>query len=269
LSEVRDQRSDFKNQNPENRVVNIIEIENLSHRFTDGTVGLYNINLSISEGTFVVIAGRNGSGKTTLLKHLNGLLLPTNGVVKLSGEPVSKNLAWSRQKVGMVFQDADSQIVGETVADDVAFGPENLRLDRDEIKRRVTRSLETVGLLRYKDQKPHLLSGGEKRRLAIAGILAMEPKVLIFDEPFSSLDFPGVKQILSQMISLHQAGHTIIVAAHDLDKLIAHTDRLVIMENGRIVRDGLPSQLLRELETFGIREPLHSRLGMEVYSWLN
>lgn len=247
----------------------IIEIENLSHRFADGTVGLENINLFISEGTFVVIAGRNGSGKTTLLKHLNGLLLPTKGIVKLYGVPVAKDLKWSRQMVGMVFQDADSQIVGETVLDDVAFGPENLCLDRAKIKRRVSRALETVGLLHYKDQKPHLLSGGEKRRLAIAGILAMEPKVLVFDEPFSSLDYPGVKQILAQMISLHQAGHTILVAAHDLEKLIAHTDRLIIMQDGGIVRDGLPSQLLGELEAFGIREPCASRMGMEVHSWLN
>jgi biotin transport system ATP-binding protein len=266
---VRDQRAGGRDQKSGNRVVNIIEIENLSHRFTDGTVGLENINLSISEGAFVVIAGRNGSGKTTLLKHLNGLLLPTKGIVKLSGVPVAKNLSWSRQMVGMVFQDADSQIVGETVSDDVAFGPENLCLDRNEIKRRVARSLETVGLLQYKDQKPHLLSGGEKRRLAIAGILAMEPKVLVFDEPFSSLDYPGVKQVLAQMVSLHQAGHTILVAAHDLEKLIAHTDRLVIMQDGGIVKDGSPSQLLGDLETFGIREPCASRLGMEVYSWLN
>ncbi len=253
----------------EKALKNIIEIENLCHRFADGTVGLENINLSISKGSFVVIAGPNGSGKTTLLKHLNGLLLPTKGVVKLSGVSVAKNIRWSRQMVGMVFQDADSQIVGETVSDDVAFGPENLCLDRAEVKRRVARALETVGLHHYKDQKPHLLSGGEKRRLAIAGILAMEPKILVFDEPFSSLDYPGIKQVLEQMISLHQAGHTILVAAHDLEKLIAHTDRLVIMENGSIVRDGLPSQLLGELETFGIREPCASRLGMEVHSWLN
>jgi biotin transport system ATP-binding protein len=249
--------------------VNIIEIENLSHRFADGTVGLKDINLSISEGAFVVIVGCNGSGKTTLLKHLNGLLLPTKGVVKLSGVPVAKNLTWSRQMVGMVFQDADSQIVGETVSDDVAFGPENLCLDPAEVKRRVARALKTVGLHHHKDQKPYLLSGGEKRRLAIAGILSMEPKVLVFDEPFSSLDYPGVKQVLAQMISLHQAGHTILVAAHDLEKLIAHTDRLVIMHHGGIVRDGLPSQLLGELEAFGIREPCASRLGMEVHSWLN
>jgi biotin transport system ATP-binding protein len=142
-------------------------------------------------------------------------------------------------------------------------------LDRAVVKRRVARALETVGLHHYKDQKPHLLSGGEKRRLAIAGILAMEPRVLVFDEPFSSLDYPGVKQVLAQMISLHQAGNTILVAAHDLEKLIAHTDRLVIMQDGGIVRDGSPFQLLGEVEAFGIREPCASRLGMEVHSWLN
>ncbi|HDL07761.1 MAG TPA: ATP-binding cassette domain-containing protein [Desulfobacteraceae bacterium] len=249
--------------------MNIIEIENLSHYFTDGTCGLENINLTIQEGTFVVIAGQNGSGKTTLLKHLNGLLLPTTGTVRLAGTPVSKNLVKARQMVGMVFQDPDSQIVGETVCEDVAFGPENLCLDRDEVKKRVFRTLKIVGLLDFEDQKPHLLSGGEKRRLAIAGILAMEPKVLVFDEPFSSLDYPGVKQVLKQLISLHRSGHTILVAAHDLEKIIAHADRLVIMKDGKVLKDGIPSQLFRELEAFGIREPCASRLGMEVQSWLN
>jgi biotin transport system ATP-binding protein len=249
--------------------MNIIEIKNLSHRFADSTLGLENINLTIREGTFVIIAGQNGSGKTTLLKHLNGLLLPTAGTIRLAGLPVSENLVKARQMVGMVFQDADSQIVGETVCDDVAFGPENLCLDRNEVKRRVFKSLKIVGLLDFEDQKPHLLSAGEKRRLAIAGILAMEPKVLVFDEPFSSLDYPGVKQILKQIVSLHRSGHTILVAAHDLEKVFAHADRLVIMKEGKVVKDGIPSQLLGELETFGIREPCASRLGVEVPSWLN
>jgi biotin transport system ATP-binding protein len=247
----------------------IIEIENLSHRFADGTHGLKNINLTIEEGAFVVIAGPNGSGKTTLLKHLNGLLLPTTGTVRVAGIPVPENLISVRQMVGMVFQDADSQIVGETVSDDVAFGPENLCLDRSEVKRRVARALDLVNLLDFKNQKPHLLSGGEKRRLAIAGILAMEPKVLVFDEPFSSLDYPGIKQVLKQIISLHQAGHTILVAAHDLEKVIAHADRLVIMNHGKVVKNGLPEQLLGELEAFGIRQPCAYRLGGEVQSWLN
>jgi biotin transport system ATP-binding protein len=249
--------------------VNIIEIENLNHRFADGAMGLKDINLFIPEGAFVVIAGMNGSGKTTLLQHLNGLLLPTSGAVYLSGMSVSEDPARSRQMVGMVFQDADSQIVCETVFDDVAFGPENLRLDRGEIELRVMRALETVGLVDHKDKSTYLLSGGEKRRLAIAGVLAMEPKVLVFDEPFSSLDYPGIQQVLKQIVSLHESGRTIIVAAHDLEDIIAYTDRLVIMKDGRVVREGLPAQLLGELEAFGVREPSTLQLGVKHPSWLN
>ena len=249
--------------------MNIIEIENLSHRFPDGTLGIDEINLTIQEGTFVVISGQNGSGKTTLLRHLNGLLLPDRGTVRLSGVPVSKNLVKARQIVGMVFQDSDSQIVGETVYDDVAFGPENLCLDRSEIKRRVYDALEAVGLTGLAEQRPHLLSGGEKRRLAIAGVLSMKPRVIVFDEPFSNLDYPGIRQLLEQILSLLKAGHTIIVATHELEKVIAHADHLVIMKDGTIVRDGLPEEMVKGVEAFGVREPYNSRPGMEIRSWLN
>ena len=249
--------------------MNIIEIENLSHRFADGTMGLEGINLSIREGSFVVIAGHNGSGKTTLLRHLNGLLLPTAGTVRLAGVPVEENLLKSRQFVGMMFQDADSQIVGETVYQDVAFGPENLRLDHSKIKSRVSKALNAVGLNDLAEQRPHLLSGGEKRRLAIAGILAMEPRVIVFDEPFSSLDYPGVKQVLQQIIALHQSGHTIIVTTHDLEKIIAHTERLVLIHSGKIARDGSPADIVSDLEMYGVRQPCACRLGLEAESWLN
>lgn len=249
--------------------MNIIEIENLSHRFANGVLGIQDINLTVKKGEFLVIAGRNGSGKTTLLRHLNGLLLPNTGTIKLAGIPVSQDLIRARQVVGMVFQDAESQIVGETVYDDVAFGPENLCLARDEIKQRVQASLEAVGLTRLADQRPHTLSGGEKRRLAIAGVLAMKSEVVVFDEPFSNLDYPGVKQLLRQVVALHRTGHTIIVAAHDLEKILAHAGRLVIMKDGRIVRDGAPLKLVKEAEAFGVREPCASRLGLEISSWLS
>ena len=208
----------------------IIEIENLSHQFEDGSYGIKDINLSIQEGSFVIISGPNGSGKTTLMRHLNGLLLPTAGIVKLAGIPVSDNVVKARQFVGMMFQDADSQIVGETVHDDVAFGPENLCLERIEIKDRVTGALKTAGLTQLSEQRPHLLSGGEKRRLAIAGILAMNPRVIVFDEPFASLDYPGVQQVLSYIVDLHRSGRTILMVTHDLEKVIAHADRLVVMQ---------------------------------------
>ncbi|MDY6852152.1 MAG: ABC transporter ATP-binding protein, partial [Thermodesulfobacteriota bacterium] len=158
---------------------------------------------------------------------------------------------------------------GETVYDDVAFGPENLCLAKDEIKQRVQASLESVGLTGLADQRPHTLSGGEKRRLAIAGVLAMKSEVVVFDEPFSNLDYPGVKQVLRQMIALGRTGHTIIVTAHDLEKILAHADRLVIMNDGKIVRDGEPLDIAREAESFGVREPCASRLGLEIESWLS
>lgn len=247
----------------------IIEIENLTHRFADGTSGLTDVDLEVSEGAFVVIAGPNGSGKTTLLRHLNGLLLPTSGTVRLDGFSVARNLIKARQMVGMIFQDPDSQIVGETVYDDIAFGPENLGLARSKIKKRVSAALDIVGLTELADQRPHLLSGGEKRRLAIAGILAMQPRVIVFDEPFSSLDYPGVKQVLRQILALHQSGHTIIVTTHDLEKVLAHADRLIFMNNGRIERDGSPQEIVHEAETYGVRIPCATRLGMDMTTWLN
>jgi biotin transport system ATP-binding protein len=169
----------------------------------------------------------------------------------------------------MMFQDADSQIVGETVYEDVAFGPENLCLERAAIQKRVNRALRVVGLQDLADQRPHLLSGGEKRRLAIAGVLAMEPRVIVFDEPFASLDYPGVKQVLQHILDLHRSGHTIVVTTHDLEKIIAHADRLIIMQGGKIVRDGSPAEIVGHLEAFGVREPCAYRLGLEAESWLN
>lgn len=249
-------------------MVDIIEIENLTHVFSDGTMGLANINLAVQSGSFTVIAGSNGSGKTTLLRHLNGLLLPQKGEVRIEGVPVEKDLLAARQKVGMVFQDTDSQIVGETVFEEIAFGPENLGLNRDEIHRRVTSAMESVGLSHRADDRPHLLSGGQKRRLTIAGILAMEPAILVFDEPFSNLDYPGVLTVLRHIVALHQQGHTIILITHDLEKVISHADRLLIMQEGRIVRDDLPHHLFQELETFGVRQPCASRMGYQLQSWL-
>jgi len=249
--------------------MNIIEIENLTHRFADGTIGIEGINLAIRQGSFVVVAGHNGSGKTTLLRHLNGLLLPSDGVVRLAGKRVEEDLLKARQFVGMMFQDADSQIVGETVYEDVAFGPENLCLERAAIKKRVSSALRVVGLQDLADQRPHLLSGGEKRRLAIAGVLAMEPRVIVFDEPFASLDYPGVKQVLQHILDLHRSGHTIVVTTHDLEKIIAHADRLIIMQGGKIVRDGSPVEIVGHLEAFGVRKPCAYRLGLEAESWLN
>ncbi len=245
----------------------IIQVSSLCHRFADGTRGLDDVTLTFEEGEFTVIAGANGSGKTTLLRHLNGLLFAESGSVRVCGQSVKKNPLHARQMVGMVFQDADSQIVGETVYDDVAFGPENLLRDRAKIDRRVTDALAAVGLSGWEDKRPHLLSGGEKRRLAIAGVLAMAPRVLLMDEPFSNLDYPATCRVLTQIRDLHAKGHTIVITTHDLEKVVAHVQRLVVMAHGRVVADGRPAELMTDVARYGIRRPCSVQLGKGILPW--
>jgi biotin transport system ATP-binding protein len=247
----------------------VIQIEHLVHRFADGSLGLDGVSLDIAEGAFVVIAGANGSGKTTLLRHLNGLLLPTSGSVRVAGQSVAGDLPRARRLVGMMFQDADSQIVGETVEEDVAFGPENLRLSRDAIRERVQAAMAATGLAHLSAMRPHRLSGGEKRRLAIAGLLAMEPRVIVCDEPFSSLDYLGVRQVLSQLVALHRGGRTVLVTTHDLEKVLAHADRLIVMHAGRVAADGPPRSVAPAAEAFGVRNPLAAGSAVEALSWLS
>ena len=159
----------------------ILETQNLTHIFPDGTVAIEDINLRVNGGEFLVIAGANGSGKTVFIRHLNGLLVPTKGKVLLDGKPIAKNIVEARKKIGLIFQDPDSQIVGQTVEEDVSFGPENLRLPRAEIDKIVKEALEITGLGEFSMQDPHVLSGGQKRKLAVAGVLAMKPEIIIFE----------------------------------------------------------------------------------------
>lgn len=233
----------------------LLETRNLTHRFSNGTIGIEKISFTVSKGDFLIISGPNGSGKSVLMKHLNGLLNPTEGEIFLFGESIHKDIKKTRQMIGLVFQDADSQIIGQTVERDVAFGPENLKLPREEIDRRVENSLENVNLITKRKVRPHVLSGGEKRRLAVAGVLAMDSEILIFDEPFSNLDYPGVQKVLQQIVSLHKAGHTIIVITHDLGKILAHSTSLIIMNRGKIAAQGKPETLVEQLEQWGIRRP--------------
>ncbi len=216
-----------------------------------------------------MIAGQNGSGKTTFCKHINGLLKPSSGAVFIDDLQVDKNLSKARQLVGMVFQNADSQIVGETVSSDIAFGPENLGLKRAEIDARVKKVIQTVGLSGKEDSSPHTLSGGEKRKLAIAGVLAMNPEIIIFDEPFANLDYPSSTQVLRQIALLHQDRRTIIIVTHELEKIISLASRLVILKNGEIVLEGRPSTIIKNVEQYGIKEPCSSKMGHGLMSWLN
>ncbi len=233
----------------------IIECRHVTHRFPDGSIGIEDINLQIYEGEVVLFIGPNGSGKTTLFRHLIGLLVPQQGEIVVDGVSVRDNVRHARERIGMVFQDADCQIVGETVAGDVAFGPENLRLDRSDIETRVSESLRVVGLEAIADRRPHTLSGGEKRRLAIAGILAMKPRVLVLDEPFANLDYPGMQSIAAILSRLKAAKQTILISSHQVDVLLPLLTRVVLLNAGKICADGHPTDVFPEAEERGVLPP--------------
>ncbi|MBO5654422.1 MAG: energy-coupling factor transporter ATPase [Clostridia bacterium] len=247
-----------------------IKIEALTHIYSKKTpsekVALDNINLSIEEGEFVAIVGHTGSGKSTLVQHLNGLIKPhkkgKNGRVEIFGRSTTekKGLKQLRFDVGMVFQYPEYQLFEDTVAKDIAFGPKNMKLDKDEIDRRVRKSLELVGLPYddFAERSPFELSGGEKRRVAIAGVIAMEPKILVLDEPFAGLDPEGVREITELILKLkREICPTIITVTHDMDSASTLADRVVALCGGKIVADGTPK------EVFGNRA-LIKEIGLDV-----
>jgi len=247
----------------------MIEIRNLHLRYSDGTHALKGVNLTIPDGEFLLICGPNGSGKTTLIRLVCGLIKPTEGSVHVNRLDHSQASREIRQQIGMVFQDADSQIVGETVREDVAFGPENLGLSRKQIAERVDWALGVMGLNSLSEKPCYLLSGGEKRRLAIAGVLAMRPQTILFDEPFSHLDYPAIREVLRHLVDLHREGHTLVVTTHDVEKVIAHVDRIAIIQNGELKAAGSPDEIVSRLSCFGVRPPCYTLLGKERISWLS
>ena len=246
----------------------MLEVKGLSRTYYKNRKVLKNINISFPEGSFTIIAGPNGSGKTQLMRHFNGLLKPQEGEVLLDGRSIQEDLTSARRKVGLVFQNADSQIVGQTVTSDIAFGPENLRWSREKINKNVQKILDELGLDELKDRRPHTLSGGEKRRAALASVLIMEPEVIVLDEPFIGLDYPGVSDVLSDIVRLHKSGRTIILITHDLEKALAHCSRLILMNHGEICAQGDPHELLPRLEEFGIRRPWGPDRSVESMTWL-
>ncbi len=229
----------------------MIEIENLNFRY-DGSAkpALLDINLTIDDGEYVAVIGPNGCGKTTLVEHFNALHLPESGTVRIDGMPTSdfRHVREIRRLVGMVFQNPDNQIVGMTVEEDIAFGPENLGLPSREIGRRVEESLDAVGLRSIAERPPHTLSGGEKRLVAVAGVLAMKPRHIAFDEPTSYLDPSAKKRILEVIRNLHKEGMTVIHITHDMDE-VAAADRIVVMNEGRVHQTGTPEEICNGVES--------------------
>lgn len=228
-----------------------------------------NLSLEIERGEFVAILGHNGSGKSTLAKMMNGLNLPTSGDVYVNGmNTKDDNLIWKiREKAGMVFQNPDNQIVATIVEEDVAFGPENLGVERGELRRRVDESLKVVGMYEYKDRAPHQLSGGQKQRVAIAGILAMNPDCIIFDEPTAMLDPIGRREVLATIKQLHrEENKTIVLITHYMDEVV-DADRLIVMAEGKIVLEGVPRDVFANvnvMKELGLDVPQVTELGFEL-----
>jgi cobalt/nickel transport system ATP-binding protein len=222
-------------------MTSIIETRDLSYSYGDGTLALKDVSISLEAGGKVALVGPNGAGKSTLMLMMNGILRPTSGEVLFSGRPLkydAASLRAVRRAVGMVFQNSDDQLFAPTVFQDVAFGPTNLGLAPEKVKRYVHFALQYVGLSGYERRPPHHLSGGEKKRVAIAGILAMEPEVMILDEPTSNLDPASSEEIMEMLDELNQGGKTLIISTHDVDLAYRWADDVILMKDGGVARRG-------------------------------
>ena len=246
--------------------MSIIKFENVHYTYPgDQMESLCGVSLAIEEGSFVAVLGHNGSGKSTLAKHMNAILVPTEGKVTVCGidSADEERLIELRRNVGMVFQNPDNQIVANVVEDDVAFAPENLGVEPAEIRRRVDEALKQVGMYEKRQHAPHLLSGGQKQRVAIAGVIAMEPKIIVLDEPTAMLDPMGRREVISTISRLcREKGMTVVLITHHMDECVG-ADRLVVMSNGHIVSDGSPARVFSQVELMeseGLTVPETTRL---------
>jgi len=251
----------------------LIETIRLHHRYNAGGTAeveaLEGIDLKVRRGEFLAIIGPNGSGKSTLAKHLNALILPTEGDVIVKGMNTKDpaNLWEIRRTAGMVFQNPDNQIVATLVEEDVAFGPENLGLDPEEIRRRVSTAIEAVDMKGYERHPPHALSGGQKQRVAIAGVLAMSPEVIILDEPTAMLDPQGRAEVIRTVKKLNsEKGITVVLITHFMREA-AEADRVIVMDSGRIVMEGKPREVFSrvdELRSWGLDVPEVTELARDL-----
>ena len=254
-----------------------IKIENLTHIYSPNgpfeKKALDNVNIEINDGDFVAIIGHTGSGKSTLIQHMNGLEKATSGKIFIDDIDITAKdvkLTDIRKKVGLVFQYSEYQLFEETIERDIAFGPTNLKLSKEEIKNRVKKAMEMVGLdyETYKDKSPFDLSGGQKRRVAIAGVIAMEPKVLILDEPTAGLDPKGRDDILGQIRQLHDKyGMTIVLVSHSMEDVAKLAEKVIVMNKGKVVLTGTPKEVFKEvdiLEEIGLGVPQVTYLMKEL-----
>ena len=238
-----------------------LRFDDVHYRYPNGYEALCGVSFRITHGEKVALVGANGAGKSTLLLHTNGLLMPSQGEVVMGGITLTRRtLPLVRQSVGLVFQDSDNQLFMPTVEEDEAFGPANMRLEPEEIRRRVTEALDAVGALDLREASPFRLSGGQKKRVAIATVLAMEPSVLVMDEPTSNLDPRARRQIIDL---IRRFSHTTLVATHDMEMVLDLCDRTIVMKEGRIVADGSTRHVFGDLallEECGLEQPCELRM---------
>lgn len=231
--------------------MNILEIDKITYTYSDGTKALNGVSLTIRQGEKLAFVGGNGSGKSTLFLCLNGILRPQSGTINYSGKPVvykRKELLELRSKVGIVFQDPDNQLFASSVYQEISFGPCNLDISQEEVKRRVDNVIEELGIMPFSQKPTHALSGGQKKQVALADILVMEPEVLIMDEPVSALDPLHTKLLNEKLEELPNKGITVIVATHDMNFALEWADRIVMLKDGNIIRDGNPADIFQEEE---------------------
>jgi cobalt/nickel transport system ATP-binding protein len=242
----------------------IVHVDCVTHKYPDGTEGIHNMCFRVYPKEIVALCGPNGAGKSTLIEHINGLMLPDVGRVKIFDKDIDKsNVASIRKLVGLVFQDADSQLFSPTVLDDVMFGPLNLGLPLEEARKMAEWALEVVGM-KETSKIPHYLSGGQKRLVAIAGVLAMQPKILVADEPTGDLDPSNARRIENLLRSLKEEhGISVVVTLHDMDMAARLADRICIVKNGSIIAEGRPRDILYDEELLlsaGLQLPTVARV---------
>lgn len=228
-----------------------LETKNLSFTYPDGTEALKDVNIQIKKGEKIAIMGPNGAGKSTLFSHFNGLTEPTSGHVEIDGEKIifeRDDLLKVRQKVGIVFQDPNDQLFAPTVKEDVAFGPMNLGLEYDEVKQRIEEALDMVGMAGFEEKTPHHLSGGQQKRVAIAGIIAMRPEIMILDEPTAGLDPEGVDKVLNILNKLNEEGMSIVISSHDIEMVNEFADKIFVLYDGEIIAQGDKHQIFSDKE---------------------
>ncbi len=250
----------------------MLEVKNIKYSYNTNYQALKGVSLKVEKGEMVALLGKNGAGKSTLFLHLNGIFRPDEGKVIIDGEELKydkKSLLKFRQKVGIVFQNPDDQIFAPTVEEDVAFGPLNLGLPMEEVQDRVEQALVRVGMSGYEKTAPHHLSGGQKKRVAIAGILAMRPEIMVLDEPTAGLDPQGVVDLSILLRELNDEGITIIISTHDVDLVPTYAEKVFVLVDGLLIAEGTPKEIFSKpeiLEQANLKVPIVTELFQKLES---